>query len=55
MMPALLDASQREFERIQAELADPITTHRHRGTRLMYAGLAAMVLFGVGYLSSREG
>jgi hypothetical protein len=46
-------AAQRQFEKIQAELDDAITTHRHRGTRLMYAGLAAIVLFGVGYLSAR--
>ena len=47
-------AAQRQFEKIQAELDVAITTHRYRGTRLMYAGLAAMVLFGVGYLSERE-
>jgi hypothetical protein len=48
-------AAQRQFEQVQSELDKAIATHRHRGTRLMYAGLAAVVLFGVGYLSAREG
>jgi hypothetical protein len=47
------EAAQKRFEQIQAELEDAISTHRHRGTRLMYAGLAVIVLFGVGYLSVR--
>jgi hypothetical protein len=48
------EAAQRHFEGIQADLERAISTHRHRGTRLMYSGLAAMVFFGVGYLSARE-
>ena len=47
------EAARREFQRLQAELDEAVATHRHRGPRLMYAGLAAIVLFGVGYLSSR--
>ena len=48
------EAAQRRFEQVHDELEDAIATHRHRGTRLMHSGLAAMVLFGVGYLSSRD-
>jgi hypothetical protein len=46
-------AAKERFNRIQTELDDAIATHRHRGSRLMQAGLAVMVLFGVGYLSAR--
>jgi hypothetical protein len=51
---AARDTAKERFNRIQQELDDAIETHRHRGARLMQAGLAAIVLFGVGYLSSRR-
>lgn len=50
---AQIDAARARFERIQADLDSAIALHEGRGTRLIYVGLAAIVLFGVGYLSSR--
>lgn len=48
------EAARKEFEQLQAELDEAVDVHRQRGPRLMYAGLAAIVLFGVGYLSARK-
>jgi hypothetical protein len=47
-------AARKNFEHLQSELDEAVDVHRQRGPRLMYAGLAAIVLFGVGYLSARR-
>jgi hypothetical protein len=49
------EAAQRRFEEMQTELDSAIASRRYRGARLVYAGLAAMAAFGVGYLATRRG
>jgi hypothetical protein len=52
--PPALAAAQARFDRIDAELESARTGRQRTGTWLLRLGLAAMVLFGVGYLSTRE-
>lgn len=47
-------AAQARFDRISADLEHARTTGQQRGNWLVRFGVAAVVLFGVGYLSSRR-
>jgi hypothetical protein len=51
--PPDLSAAQARFERIEAELAEARTRRQRAATWLVRTGLAAMVLFGIGYLATR--
>jgi hypothetical protein len=49
-----LAAAQERFDKIEAKLAAAQTLRQRTGAWLRWLGLAAIVLFGVGYLSSRR-
>jgi hypothetical protein len=49
-----LAAAQERFDRIEAELGSAQTLRQRTGAWLRWLGLAAIVLFGVGYLSARK-
>ncbi len=47
-------AAQARFDRVQAELVQARSVGHERGAWLIRIGLAAVVLFGIGYLSSQQ-
>jgi hypothetical protein len=47
-------AAQARFDRIQADLEQAQTAGHQRGAWLIRIGLAAIVLFGIGYLSAQR-
>jgi hypothetical protein len=49
-----LAAAQERLDRLEAELSGARTRSQQTGVWLLRTGLAAMVLFGIGYLSLRE-